>query len=569
MKNVLKLVCLLIVSNVVFTSCKMKDANESALTGWRFNDPNYGGYLKGAYKGSNMPPPGMVYIEGGTFTMGSVQDDVMYDWNTTPKQMHIRSFFMDETEVTNAEYGLFVQYTKDVYPPSDPAYAHIYESVLPDTLVWRKGLGNTNLLSESYFRHPAYADYPVVGVSWIQANKYCKWRTNAVNLKRLIDKGVMKNIFREDSVSFKGKNSFDTDSYLADPYYLFDGDTSKVYKRGLPSVRQGKAKRVKRGGFTGRQVSESDGILAQKFRLPTEAEWEYAAKAFFENREYNSIRGRKKYSWNGKYTRNRNGKNRGDQLANFKQGKGDYAGIAGWSSDGSDIPNKVGSYKSNAFGLYDMSGNVAEWVADVYRPIVDSDANDFNYFRGNVFTKKMINEDGKVVIVGDNQVEYDTLVNGKIVPKDLPGSLKFVPVTKDQTFMRRNYSRADNVDLYDGDQESSKFYGADKGQLTSSESRMYNSPERPRDEADSLGNVDRYKYDSKRRTTLISDKSRVFKGGSWADREYWLDPAQRRYYPEYMATNYIGFRCATDKLGPMTFTRVKRSTPRYSVRARK
>ena len=67
-------------------------------------------------------------------------------------------------------------------------------------------------------------------------------------------------------------------------------------------------------------------------------------------------------------------------------------------------------------------------------------------------------------------------------------------------------------------------------------------------------------YDTKQRNTLISDQSRVFKGGSWKDREYWLDPAQRRYLPQYMATNYIGFRCATDKLGAMSYKR-RRKTP--------
>ena len=64
---------------------------------------------------------------------------------------------------------------------------------------------------------------------------------------------------------------------------------------------------------------------------------------------------------------------RGDQLANFKQGKGDYGGIAGWSDDGADITAEVKSYKPNDYGLYDMAGNVAEWVADVYRPIVDDE----------------------------------------------------------------------------------------------------------------------------------------------------------------------------------------------------
>ena len=56
----------------------------------------------------------------------------------------------------------------------------------------------------------------------------------------------------------------------------------------------------------------------------------------------------------------------------------------------------------------------------------------------------------------------------------------------------------------------------------------------------------------------ISNEARVYKGGSWQDREYWLDPAQRRYLPEYMSTSYIGFRCAVDRLGPMTPKRRKR-----------
>ncbi|CAA0147640.1 gliding motility lipoprotein GldJ [Tenacibaculum maritimum] len=566
MKSTLRLFSLLAITSLLITGCNSSRGNssQSSLTGWNFNDPNYGGYLKGKFKEGRNPPPGMVHIEGGTFTMGLVQDDVMFDWNTTPKKMHVRSFYMDETEVTNAEYGLFMQYTRDVFPPEEEQYERIYESTLPDTLVWRKGLGNTNLLAESYLRHPAYADYPVVGVSWIQANKYCKWRTNAVNLKILMDKGVIKNIFKEDSIAFKGKNNFDTDTYLTDPYALFDGD-STIYKRGLPVPRVKRRAKPAKGAFTGRQVTSSDGILEQKFRLPTEVEWEYAAKAIFENREYNNVRGRKKYAWNGKYTRDRNKVRRGDQLANFKQGKGDYSGIAGWSSDGSDIPTKVKSYPPNAFGLYDMSGNVAEWVADVYRPIIDSEANDFNYFRGNIFTKKLIGEDGKVVIIGDGEVEYDTLVNGRIVPKDLPGSVKYIPITKTDTYMRRNYKVADNSNLRDGDYASSKYYNLDKEELEGrSGPRMYNSPKKPEQERDSLGNVvENFKYDAKRRTTLISEKTRVYKGGSWADREYWLDPAQRRYFPQYMATNYIGFRCATDKVGPMMMNKKKTPMPKY------
>ena len=193
---------------------------------------------------------------------------------------------------------------------------------------------------------------------------------------------------------------------------------------------------------------------------------------------------------------------------------------------------------------------------DVYRPIVDNDANDFNYFRGNVFKKPLIDEEGKVVVVDYNSIEFDTLDNGKIVPKDLPGSVKYVPITKRDAFMRPNYEKANNIAYRDGDVASTKQYYQDEDELEI-KPRMYNSPKNPRQIVESGLIIQQ--YDTKKRTTLISDQSRVFKGGSWRDREYWLDPAQRRYLPEYMATNFIGFRCATDKLGAMTHKRRRKS----------
>jgi formylglycine-generating enzyme len=550
MKNTIKTFLILGISLMIF-GCNKSTSNKSSLTGLSFNDPKNGNYVKGKAGNEQKPPIGMVAVEGGSFTMGQVQDDVMFDWNTTPKKLHVRSFFMDEAEVTNSEYYLYVQYTKDVFSPSEENYKHIYPSVLPDTLVWRKSLGNTDILSENYFRHPAYAEYPVVGVSWLQANEYCKWRTNVVNLKTLIDKGYIKNIFEIDSIS----NFFDTDVFLANDSRLFEGD-STVYKRGIPSkgIRKKGEPRPEKGAFQGRKITQADGVLTQRFRLPTEAEWEFAAKANVENREYNNIRGRKKYAWDGKYTRAKDKRYRGDQLANFKQGNGEYSGLPGWSSDGSDIPNKIKSYPPNAYGLYDMSGNVAEWVADVYRPIIDNEANDFNYFRGNLFTKKSIDADGNLVYVADGdfaKVDYDTLPNGKIIPKQLPGTIKDTTITREDAVMRRNFSIADNSNIGDGDLNSSRFFNANKDEFTSKPS-MYNSPKGPTRMRDSITGKDILINDSKKRTTLISDNTRVYKGGSWSDREYWLDPAQRRYLPEYMATNYIGFRCVSDKLGPMS-----------------
>ena len=543
MKDVIQLTVLALLLALV-ASCSKSTSTNSTLTGIPFNNARFGNYIKGTGFKTKEIPLGMVAIEGGAFTMGQVQDDIMFDWNTTPKKIHVRSFYMDETEVTNSEYFLYLQYIKDVFPPSEEKYKHIYKSVLPDTLVWRKSLGNTDLLSENYLRHPAFSDYPVVGVSWLQANQYCKWRTDAVNLKKLIDKGYISNIFQNDTI----RNFFDTEVFLADSDKLFDGDTT-VYKRGIRT--RGTVKGT-RSSFQGRKITQADGILQQKFRLPTEAEWEFAAKANIENREYNNIKGRKKYAWDGKYSRETKKRFKGDQLANFKQGKGNYSGISGWSSDGSDIPIRVKSYPPNAFGLYDMSGNVSEWVADVYRPNIDNEANDFNYYRGNVFTQKMIDKEGKVVIAGSSteaQVNYETLPNGKINPKQFPGSIKYAPISKKDIGIRTNFTISDNSDIGDGDLNSSRFY-EDGEDAFASRPAMYNSPDQNIPE------------DDQKRTTLISNKTRVYKGGSWADREYWLDPAQRRYLPQYMATNDIGFRCVTDMLGMNNKKRTARNPSR-------
>ena len=559
MRNLINLL-LIVLTTMMLTNCNRSAKNRSSLTGWNFNDPKYGNYIKGSSFEGQRTPEGMVKVVGGSFTMGQVQDDVMFDWNTTPQKMHVRSFFMDESEVTNSEYLLFVQNMKDIFPPDEEKYKYIYESVLPDTLVWRKSLGNTDVLSETYFRHPAYSEYPVVGVSWLQANQYCKWRTNAVNLQLLIKGGYIENILANDTI----RNFFDTDLFLADAKTLFNGDTT-IYKKGIPTriIRKNGEPRPSKDAFKGRPITKSDGILAQPFRLPTEVEWEFAAKSTVDNREYSNVRGRKKYAWNGKYSRDKNKRYRGDQLANFKQGTGDYSGLPGWSGDGSDIPNKVKSYPPNGFGLYDMSGNVNEWVADVYRPIVDNEANDFNYFRGTFFQKRLINKDGKVVVLGSSNmptITYDTLPNGKIIPRELPGTIKTIPISKTDTYMRRNYHVADNSDVYDGDHNSSLNYNEDTYGVKKT-SRMYNSPQKPIEERDSITGEIITKYDSKKRTTLISNKTRVYKGGSWFDREYWLDPSQRRYLPEYIATNDIGFRCVSDVVGPMT---QKRRRPKNS-----
>ncbi|MBQ0116739.1 MAG: gliding motility lipoprotein GldJ [Flavobacterium sp.] len=509
----LQLIAAMAVS-VSLTSCSNNSTvGNSSATGWKINGKKDGFQYNTNYNGQQRPY-GMVEIEGGTFTMGRLQEDVIGDWNNSSTQQYVQSFYMDETEVTNMMYGEYLYWLKQVYPTSEERYRGIYQSALPDTMVWRSKLGFTETLTNTYLRHPAYSNYPVVGVSWIQANDFSKWRTDRVNELNLENAGYLKkNAKTKDAY---GEQSFSTDAYLNAPSRAYGGNDSIVFK----GVRN-KAKDGQKNVY----ATQSFGLFTAEFRLPTEAEWEYAASATRGDREYNNVKGRKKYPWGSDDTRTSSRKTKGDHLANYKQNRGDYGGVAGWKTDQGGYTSAVKSFAANEWGLYDMAGNVAEWVADVYRPAIASDENDINYFRGNVYTKNVIGADGVVQII-QSDIEYDTLPNGKLRPKALPGQIAKTTVSEADTFLRSNFNA-----------ENSIAYGDDN----------YNSPENSFT-YDNNGNVIG-SYDATTKTSLVTDQSRVYKGGSWKDRAYWLDPATRRYMDQYNASDFIGFRNAMSKIG--------------------
>ena len=225
-------------------------------------------------------PYGMTYVPAGVFHMGQSDEDVPSTMINFNKQVTVSAFFMDEWEISNNRYRQFME---SVMSDSLESLGEefIMQNLYPDTTVWRDDFTHHMFdpMLEYYYQHPAFDDYPVVGVNWEAAKYFSTWRTNYLNDWR-----------------------------------------------------------------------SKEGLFAMpRFRLPNEAEWEYAAKGG---------RDMAPYPWGGPYARTGNG----CVLANFKNGRGNYV------DDGYAYTAPVDAFLPNDFGLYNMAGNVAEWCEDAYNP---------------------------------------------------------------------------------------------------------------------------------------------------------------------------------------------------------
>ncbi len=487
MNRIAKLGSLLLIFIFILSSCKNE---RSSTTGWEYNNPDNGGFEVYPFM-EQITGPGLVLVEGGTFVFGRQEQDVMYEWNNVPRRITVSSFYMDETEISNLDYLEYLHWLERVFVPADLKV--VYDNALPDENVWRDQLKYAETQVEYYFKHPAFRDYPVVGVNWLQATNYAAWRTDRVNEMILVEQG-----FINWNPEATPEGYFNTDAYLTYESYEAESDKRLQY--------------ITTGEF--RNVRMEDGILLPIYRLPTEAEWEYAAYGLIGNTLNERILERKLYPWNGHYTRTDNKKYYGDFVANVRRGRGDYMGVAGFLNDAAEHPAPVVSFWPNDFGLYNMGGNVSEWVMDVYRQTSSGDVSDLNPFRGNYYETKKLLEDGEVE------------------ERDSVGHIPMVPVSDFKNDRRRNYRQADNKNYLDGDWAS--LINPDDWKNSSSNT-----------EATEL----MYPKSMETNYSLVGDNARVYKGGSWKDLQYWAAPGQRRYLDEDEATDYIGFRCAMARLG--------------------
>ncbi|MEZ0005894.1 gliding motility-associated lipoprotein GldK [Flavobacterium sp. 28YEA47A] len=353
-------------------------------------------------------PYGMTLVPGGAYIMGKSDDDLANVQDAPTKTVTVRSFYMDETEITNSEYKQFVNWVKD-------STIRMRLAILAEEVGQTKGTGgigefafdDTDPATMSPYDKYMYENYYSVGTgddpyAGRKLNKKVKLITDpqkypdeyyvevmdsmylpaaeSYNGLRTMDVSKLKFRYSEanlnEAVKKKGRKDFykktepigiypDTTVWIKDFAYSYNEPMHNDYfwhqaYDDYPVV--GVTWKQAKAFCAWRTLYKNAFIKAKKkgrnqinsFRLPTEAEWEYAARGGLESGTF---------PWGGPYAKN----DRGCFLANFKPNRGDYA------ADGALYTVEAKSYEPNDYNLYNMSGNVAEWTNSSY------DASSYEY----------------------------------------------------------------------------------------------------------------------------------------------------------------------------------------------
>ena len=306
-------------------------------------------------------PYGMTLVPGGAFIMGKSDDDVAAIQDAPTKTVTVRSFYMDETEITNSEYRQFVEWVKD-------STMRVRLAILADESGIKAGDGkgklikDTKLYPDEYYVEvmdsmylPLAASYN--GLRTIDVDKL-KFRYSWMDIQAAAKAKVGK---RKDFIKTEEVKVYpDTTVWIKDFSYSYNEPMHNDYfwhkaygDYPVVGVKWTQAKAF----CAWRTLNKNTYIKSKKkghdlinsFRLPTEAEWEYSARGGLESGTY---------PWGGPYTKN----DRGCFLANFKPNRGDYA------ADQALYTVEAKSYEPNGYNLYNMAGNVSEWTDSSYDP---------------------------------------------------------------------------------------------------------------------------------------------------------------------------------------------------------
>jgi len=344
-------------------------------------------------------PYGMAYIDRGSYVMGA-EDDELQGFSTITKRVSVEAFWMDLTEITNNEYRQFVYWVRDsiartllseTYPEfmlTEDDRGNFYETPRlnwRDPIEWRNpdfrlALEEIYIPEEErvYFSKSIDTRKFIYRYQWIDYKQAAKGK-NRYNYETQSYEGIIFNAEGEE-VPIENRSSFifneqvpiypDTLCWIRDYTYAYNEPLTKNYFSHVafddyPVVgvnwHQAKAFCHWRTELMTSHQSLLAAPSTHAYRLPTEAEWEYAARGGHE---------RTLYSWGSYYTRNI----MGCFKANFKPRRGNYVA----DSESSTTTMKVGSFDPNDYGLYDMAGNVAEWTSTAFNESAYELINDFN-----------------------------------------------------------------------------------------------------------------------------------------------------------------------------------------------